>query len=253
MTTRTIAVLTAIALLLAGCSTPDSQDGSRSRLGKRNDDKKVAQQDKNKKDKNSSGEVAEERLDEAVAEGSAPGVNNQAAAPSLGDSDTPRSGIDPSLADASSRVEEPGSDAKKSGLPPSYAELLSAEIQGLGDNFRLTLTFDGDVPQRLPEDTYMVVGLGVTGRKEDEGFAFGINGDHKSWRPYSGSKGKASEFPGTFDIDGNRVILVLPWSTVEGPRRFEWYANSSWFSQIAGQTRYSFDPIPNEEAARFPN
>lgn len=247
MRDRTIAVATALAIAVAGCS-PSTEQGERSRLGTKND-KKTAQQDK-KKDKKSAAEVAEGNVDEAVTDG-APGVS-EAAAPSLGDSDTPRSGIDPSLADASSRVEEPGSDAKKSGLPPSYAELLSAEIQGIGDDFRLTLTFDGDIPERLPEDTFMVMGLGVTGREEDEGFAFGVNGDSKSWRPYSG-KGKGSEFPGTFEISGNQVIMVLPWSTVEGPRRFEWYANASWFAQVAGQSRYSFDPLPNKKAATFPN
>ena len=253
MRTRFLAALTAIALVVAGCS-PGEEQGERSRLGKK-DDKKSEQQDKKKKknDKKPAGEVAEGNVDEAVGGDSGPGTTSAPGAPSLGDEDTPRSGIDPSLADASSRVEEPGSDAKKNGLPPGYAELLSAEIQGLGDTFRFTMTFDGDVPQQLPKDTYMVLGLGVTGRQEDEGFAFGINGDEKRWRPYAGGKGGSSDFPGTFEIRGNQVILVLPWSSVEGPRAFDWYANASWFSQIAGQTRYSFDPIPNEEAARFPN
>ena len=250
MRDRSIAMATALAIAVAGCS-PSTEQGERSRLGTKGD-KKAAQQDKKKKDKKSAAAVAEGNVDEAVTDGSAPGVS-EAAAPSLGDSDTPRSGIDPSLADASSRVEEPGSDAKKSGLPPSYAELLSAEIKGIGDDFRLTLTFDGDIPERLPEDTFMVMGLGVTGREEDEGFAFGVNGDSKSWRPYSGAKGRGSEFPGTFEISGNQVIMVLPWSTVEGPRRFEWYANASWFAQVAGQSRYSFDPLPNKKAATFPN
>ena len=251
MTARTIAALVAIALLLAACSSPDADQGNRSRLGKDKDDKKTAQQDKKKKKK--AGEVTEGQVDEAVTDGSVPGPGEEVAAPSFGDGDTPRSGIDPSLADASSRVEEPGSDAKTQGLPPGYAELLSAEIRGLGEDFRFTLTFGGDVPERLPEDTYMVMGLGVSGRNKEEGFAFGINGDHKGWRPYSGAKGEPSKFPGTFDIDGNQVIVVMPWSAVEGPRKFEWYANASWFQQIANQSRYSFDPIPNKEAARFPN
>ena len=252
MRTRIVAGVAAIALLVGGCS-PGEEQGERSRLGNK-DDKKTARQDKKeKKDKKPAGEVAEGNVDEAVAGDSGPGANSEPAAPSLGDADTPRTGIDPSLADASSRVEEPRSDAKTSGLPPGYTELLSAEIQGLGENFRFTMTFDGEIPERLPKDTYMVMGLGVTGRKKDEGYAFGVNGDEKRWRPYAGGKGGASDFPGTFEIRGNEIIMVLPWSSVEGPRAFDWYANASWFSQLAGQSRYSFDPIPNEEAARFPN
>jgi hypothetical protein len=195
-------------------------------------------------------------VEEAIASGEAPGTapgGTDNAGSDFGDADTPRSGIDPSLADASAHVDEPTPDAVKKGVPPSYSELNAVDLQGLGENFRLTLSFDGEVPDRLPKDTFMVFGFAVSGRKKDEGFAFGVNGTSDGWHPYAGSKGEASKFPGTFEIQGRDVVIVLPWSAVEGPRAFEWYANSSWFSSLANQEMYAFDPVPNENAGRFPD
>jgi hypothetical protein len=250
---RTAIASTLVAALCLSCSSPSApEDGSRSRLGKDRGNA-AGKQDKNKKERK---KRAEERVEEAIAAGNAPGTapgGTDNAGSDLTDADTPRSGIDPSLADASAHVDEPRPDAIKKGVPPSYSELNAVDLQGLGENFRLTLSFDGEVPERLPEDTFMVFGFAVSGRKKDEGFAFGVNGTSKGWQPYAGKKGEASRFPGTFEIRGREVVMVLPWSSVEGPRAFEWYANSSWFSSLAGQDMYAFDPVPNENAGRFPS
>jgi hypothetical protein len=242
-----------VAALCLSCSSPSATDeGSRSRLGK-DEGAAAGKQDKNKKKERK--ERAEEEIQEAIAEGEAPGageVPNSDAGSDFADGDTPRSGIDPSLAKASAHVDEPAPDSIKKGVPPAYSEITAVDLQGLGENFRLTLSFAGEVPDRLPKDTFMVFGFAVSGRREGEGYAFGVNGTEEGWQPYAGSKGETRKFPGSFKIRGRDVVLVMPWRSVEGPRAFEWYANSSWFSSVAGQDMYAFDPVPNENAGRFP-
>ena len=253
MRARNVIASLLVAALCLGCSSPATTDeGSRSRLGKDRGNA-AGKQDKNKKEKKK--ERAEERVEEAIASGAAPGTapgGTDDTGSDLDDADTPRSGIDPSLARASSREEEPTPDAVTRGVPPSYTEVNAIAVEGLGENFRVTFSFNGEVPERLPKDTFMVFGFAVSGRKKDEGYAFGVNGTSKGWQPYAGKKGEAREFPGTFDIQGRQVVIVLPWDSIEGPRAFEWYANSSWFSSLAGQDMYAFDPVPNENAGRFP-
>ncbi|MGH2807490.1 MAG: hypothetical protein ACRDKT_09450 [Actinomycetota bacterium] len=246
-----IASLLLVALCVS-CGGSDPAAGDRSRLG-RDGAIDGGKRDKKKERRNHRANSAEERVQDALASGEAPGTGAAGASGSeLEDADTPRSGIDPSLADASAHVDEPAPDAVKKGVPPQYSELNAVDLQGLGQTFRITLSFDGEVPERLPKDTFMVFGFAVSGRREGEGYAFGVNGTEEGWQPYSGYKGEARKFPGTFEIQGRDVVMVLPWSAVEGPRRFEWYANSSWFSQVAGQDMYAFDPVPNENAGRFP-
>lgn len=158
------------------------------------------------------------------------------------------------LATASGVVQEPQPDGEKNGVAPEYAEVLATSIEGLGDTFRVTMTFNGQVPDRLATpDTYMVIGLGLDGGRDDESYAFGAQASKDGWKVYAGGKQGATGFPGTFAIEGTQVIMTLPWSYVGGPHAFKWYANSSWFQSVGGVTNYLFDPLPNEGPARFPN
>jgi hypothetical protein len=154
----------------------------------------------------------------------------------------------------SARVTESTPDGQRSGTPPDYAEARAVDIQGMGDNFRVTLTFFDDVPMRMPtNETYMVISFGLSGRKSDDGdYGFGARATEEGWLAYAGSKGSASQFPGTFFVRGNKIEMNIPWSAVGGPRPFQWYASSSWFEHRAGVTSYLFDPIPNGKAD-YPN
>lgn len=247
--------------LMTACSSNDlASQGERSRAGKdkkpqnvagaegdggksgANDGEKAAAGSKNKADE------IEEQIDSAASGGS-----DEVGAPGDFDGgDTPRTGIDPSLARASAGTEDPPNDAKKEGLTPPFTEAVGAGVQGLGKKVRFTITFAGDVPQRLSPGEYMVMAFGITGRKEGEGFALGAVGDPEGWVPYAGAEKKSEEFPGTFQISGSDVTFVLPWSYVKGPRAFEWYASSGWYGQVANQMRWSFDGVPNDRAAEFP-
>lgn len=170
---------------------------------------------------------------------------------SFGDDPT-ASEIDPSLARATARVEDGESDSTKQGIVPDHAELIGASVEGLGEDVRLTLRFDGQVPEESPDDkTYMVVGWGIDAGGEDS-WGLSAQATVDGWNVYAGGKGKTSKFPGSFEVDGNAVIMVIPWDYLGGPRRFQWQTNASWFRQLANTTHYSFDLCPDEDPAPFP-
>jgi hypothetical protein len=148
---------------------------------------------------------------------------------------------------------EPRPDAEKSGLTPKYPEATSIDIKGARRAFTVTLGFDGQIPKSMPdENTFMVVGFALSGETEDDdGYAFGAQGNSDGWEPYAGRQKEAAEFPGSFSIGGNNIEMTIPWKFIGGPRPFEWYANSSWFTHTAGVTSYLFDVIP-DSGGRYP-
>ena len=257
---RRIALALAALMLMASCSSNDLADqGQKSRAGKDKKNEAAGKQNgaggrKNKGAGGASGgngNDAEDAQDEIDA--AAPGGGSGSEAPQdFGGGDAPSSGIDRSLARAGTSVQDSTSDAKSQGVTPPYAEATGVSIQGLGKNVRLTMTFSGAVPERVQKDQYMVLAFGLTGRKKDEGFAVGATCDDKGWKPYAGKKGDNQELPGSFEVDGNQVIMELPWSFLEGPRAFEWYASTGWYGTVAKQTHWSFDSVPNGEAGNFP-
>ena len=246
---RRIGAALLVLALFAGCSSNDlAEQGERSRAGKQ---KNGAGAKGNNKGPASVAKEKAEQAEEEIGATDAPGGG--AAAPSdFGGKDAPSSGIDPSLARVGTAMDDSPSDAKKQGLAPDHTEITRASIQGLGDTVRFTLRFNGNLPNQVAKNQYMVVAFGITGDKEGKGFAMGATCDEKGWHPYAGSKGDATKFPGTFEIQGTEIVMEVDWSFVQGPRAFEWYASTGWYNQIANQTHWSFDSIPNGKAGKFP-
>lgn len=189
-----------------------------------------------------------------AAPASPPPAAGGQAAPSGGfASDGPPSPVDPSLARRSSFVDDPLTDAKKEGaLVPDYAELVQAGVQGLGEDFEMRLTFNGNVPERTPDkNTIMVIGFGISAGGDDT-YGFTAQGNQDGWKAYAGSKDGAKKLPGQFLIQGDTIIMRVPWSTIDGPREFKWKVNTTWFRSVASTTHYAFDQCPNGDAAQFP-
>lgn len=251
---RAIAFVSASLLLLAACSSGDDQasQGERRRAGKGGTSSNFAGEAKSGKAQagTKSAAQAKEAAEQAAGSGTTTG---SATAPQGFGEDAPTSGIDPSLARASASIEEPNPDAQKSGpVAPDYAEAMQATLQGLGNDVRFTMRFGGNLPSAVTKGQYMVLALGVTGRKEGQGYAIGATCDENGWKPYAGAKTKRMKFPGTFEISGNEMIFTVPWSFFEGPRAFEWYASTAWYQQVADQTQWSFDAVPNGRPGAFP-
>jgi hypothetical protein len=150
-------------------------------------------------------------------------------------------------------VNEPRPDAETSGVSERYAEATRVTVAGLGDSLLVRMVFEAELPPEMPnKNTYMVVGFGLSGRKEGDHHSFGARASNDGWVPYADKKGESTDFPGTFFIEGSTMEITVPWDVIGGPRPFEWYASSSWFSYVAGVSSYSFDLIP-ESAGRYPN
>lgn len=255
---RVSAVALVVILLMVACSSNDLADqGNRSRAGKGKNAAagKNGGRDGKGKGANGSAPGDKEKGEEAAGEidAAAPGSASGADAPDdFGGGDAPSSGIDPSLARASSNVDDSPSDAKKQGLAPPYTEATGASVQGLGKNVRFTMAFTGSVPERVQKGQYMVIAFGITGQEEDTGYALGATCDENGWKPYGGVKGDNRELPGSFQINGNEIVMEVPWTFLDGPRAFEWYSSTGWYGKVANQTHWSFDSVPNQKAGAFP-
>jgi hypothetical protein len=167
-------------------------------------------------------------------------------------SNGPPSPIDPTLARKSASVQDGPNDGESAGVVPPYSEVISASIEGLGDDVRLTMTFNGAVPERMDDErTYMVIGW-ATSMGGDQNYAISARCSTDGWTTFAGRKNDTSELPGTFEVNGNSLVAQVPWSFFDGPRAFKWYASSSWFKSLAGTTHYLFDTVPNEKAGSFP-
>jgi len=251
---RSIALALCVGLVAAGCSAPEVPDGTPQATEAERDDEKRprgkgarARGDGGKGKRNGAGRA--EGTTEGVAENDA-GEDAAAAAGGL----EPLGEGGPEYARLASHVEEPQPDSEKSGVTPAYSEANAVDVEGLGEDFRITMSFDGNVPQKMPNDkTVMVVGFSLPGEKRSEkGYAFGGQASERGWNAFAGAKSETRRFPGTFLVEGNQIIMTIPWSFVGGPRPFEWYCNSSWFQNVAGVTSYAFDVIPNDKG-RYPN
>ncbi|MFN2525300.1 MAG: hypothetical protein ABR505_03415 [Actinomycetota bacterium] len=247
--TRAFAVVVLGALVLGACSPPAPPDQGTARSQAKRQDQAGSQ--KGGRGPNKKSERAGAVLTPApggavdVAAGGTAGSATKTRVPSkMGDR----------FRFESARVEEPKPDAYKQGVAPSYAEILAVEIEGLGEDISFQVTFDGNLPDRMTDDsTYMMVGWSVTGRRERNGFGFGARATTQGWETYAGSKQEADEFPGTFEIAANTMTFTLPWEYLEGPRSFGWFATSAWVQNVGGVASYSSDPVPNGHLGKFPN
>ena len=243
-------VLTCIVLLTACSGSPATDTGDRSRLGDTGG--KNARKEKPSKVLKEAKEIAEKA--ERKGEDGTLSDGTSAKAAGQPPSSSTESQINPAFARRTATVDDPRDDGTKEGITPSYAEILKASIVGLGEDFRMTLTLDGQVPDRMPNDkTHMIIAFGITGTEENEGYSFGAQATEEGWSAYAGGRDDGNgEFPGTFFIRGNVIEMIVPWDYISGPRAFEWYSASNWFSQLANQTHYRVDLAPSNGLAKFP-
>lgn len=254
MSRRTsIASLVIAALVLGACSGAATDNtGNRTRLGGNDAAQGTGTGGKSKKILNKAAKIGEKA--EAAGQGGSTSEGTSAKAAGRPPSGSTTSELNPAFARRTSVIDDANDDAKKEGITPAYAEIIKASIIGLGKDFKMTLTLADDVPQQMPNDkTHMIIAFGITGSNEDEGYSFGAQSTTDGWTPYAGGKDDGnSEFPGTFEVSGNTIVMVVPWDYINGPRAFEWYSASNWFSQLANQTNYRVDLAPNEGLTKFP-
>ncbi len=263
---RSILALALACSLLAACSSPAegpaTAEGDKSRVGKQEREQERAERkakaNKNKKrggrrEASRGGKRGSEAIAPAPGE-SPPSGQSGTTTPESFASQGPPSPVDPSLARHSSTIDDPANDAEKQGaLVPPYAELTRAVFQGRGKQFEIRLSFNGSVPERMPDkETVMVVGVGISAGGNDT-YGFTAQATPEGWKAYAGAKDGAKKFPGQFLIDNGEILMRVPWRFINGPREFRWQVNSTWFKSVANTSHYSFDMAPNKESAQFPD
>lgn len=246
---KTAALALALLLLTGACGGESGPDaGDRSLLGEKKDhaadrsDGKTGT--KNKEDGGGKGDRSGGGKGETVVAGGAGAIPEEV--------DVPGADEDKAYPTASSELSEPQPDSKSQGITPGYAEILGVSVEGLGDEFRITMLFNGEVPQEMPNDkTIMVVGFQLLRGKENS-YAFAGQATDEGWHPYAGGKSKQTDFPGKFEVSGKTITMRIPWTYVEGAYPFKWLATSNWFQSLANTTHYLFDLAPNKGQANYP-
>lgn len=249
---RTIAIASVALLIAAACSNTPSQ-GDRSLVAETPGNQQTKGKAGNKGGANGKSKGTGKAGSQGGTQANGDGGSTAGGTAGIeGDVDVPGADEEQQYPTASAELVETGADGKSQGITPGYAEMTGARIEGLGDEFRVTLTFDGSVPERMPNDkTIMVVGFQLL-RGEDEGYAFAGQATDEGWKPYAGGKNKQTDFPGSFEIEGNQIVMVIPWSYPRGAYPFKWMATSNWFQSLANTTHYKFDLIPNKDQANYP-
>ncbi|MEA2453647.1 MAG: hypothetical protein QOG04_2357 [Actinomycetota bacterium] len=253
MRSKVSVVLACAALFLGACSgAPATEAGNRTRLGDGNRSGAGGQGSKSKKVLDKAAKIGEKA--EAAGAGGSTAQGSSARAAGQPPARSTKSEINPAFARRTAVIDDADNDSKREGITPAYAEIVKASIIGLGDDFKMTLTLADTVPQQMPNDkTHMIIAFGITGSNDQEGYSFGAQCTTESWDAYAGGRDDGNgEFPGTFEVKGNVIEMVVPWDYIQGPRAFEWYAASNWFSQLANQTHYRIDLAPNESLTKFP-
>lgn len=260
---RSITALMLVVSMLGACSTPDgpeTAEGDKTRVPSENkNDKGQGKAGKGVPGKATGGgggsgkQGGNSGLPEP-GESPPPASSGTTTAPQSFASQGPPSPIDPSLAKRSSTIEDPSNDSEKEGaLVPSYSEMTRAVFQGQGEQFQITLSFNGAVPEKMPDDkTIMVIGVGISAGGNDT-YGITAQGTPEGWKAYAGAKDGAKKFPGQFLIENGEIVMRVPWRFMKGPREFRWQVNSTWFKSIANTSHYAFDMAPNKESAQFPD
>lgn len=261
---KLVAALCALMLAAAACSSGNpgsgAEQGDGSRVGKSDKGKGGGARKPGAK-KGGGSKAGGSKQGDGAAPGidpdqpSPPPAEGGEAAPEGGGfaSNGPPSPVDPSLARKSSTADDSPRDAQTEGVAPPYGELVGAGVKGLGDTFEMRLDFGGNVPERTEsEKTIMVIGFGISAGG-NETYGFTAQGSQDGWKAYAGAKQKARKFPGTFEVEGNSIVMRVPWKFINGPREFKWQVNSTWFRSVADTTHYAFDMVPDKQSAQFPN
>lgn len=148
------------------------------------------------------------------------------------------------------RLADPSGDSALTG-GRGYADLVGVRMDDDGGRARLTVSLADDVPIRLADGE--VVGIGVdlflsSGRESD--YQVFLDGGATGWRAFLQTPRGFVRFPGTFAIDGARMVIELPWADLGGRNDGRVAAFADW---SAGDTLGSSaqDRAPDAGTRRF--
>jgi hypothetical protein len=144
---------------------------------------------------------------------------------------------------------DPGAD---SGAPP-YGDLVSVTIADGGANVRVTVTFAGDVPVRLPAGETMGVGVDLfrDAAQTESDYQLFADGEPDGWFAYLQTPKGFVRYPGTFGVGGRRLEFTVPWSSIGSPASGRFSAFADWTRDASPANQSGEDHAPNLGTASF--
>lgn len=98
---------------------------------------------------------------------------------------------------------------------PAWGDIAGLVLEDDGDRLRLTVTMQGQLPPALGERETLGVGLDLLAPGEREGrFQLFVQGDTDGWLAYLYTPAGLVDYPGTFALGGNQMVLAVPWSAL---------------------------------------
>lgn len=130
---------------------------------------------------------------------------------------------------------------------PGWADLRSLEFVEIGNDLRVTLRFDGELPATPPESEVPLVGVDIG----DDGYQLFVEGGGQSWAAHLDTPDGFVEYPGTFELAGRALVLQVPFSAVGSPTRapvrsfVEWSRDSGTLGVLNPTSEDQLDGQPH--------
>ena len=139
------------------------------------------------------------------------------------------------------------------GSGPAYADLVGVTVEDDGTNARVTITFAGDVPSRLPAGETMGTGVDLyrSPTQVESDYQLFADGQPDGWFAYLQTPKGFVRYPGRFGIGGRRIEFVVPWSALGSPSSGAFSAFADWTRDATPANAFSEDHAPNVGNARF--
>lgn len=107
---------------------------------------------------------------------------------------------------------------------PAWTDLRALELVEVGEDLRVTLRFEGSLPQPPPAGEVPLLGVDIGA----EGYQLFVEGGGESWAAYLDTPEGFVPYPGTFELAGRAMVLQVPFNAVGSPTRAPVRAFVEW-------------------------
>jgi hypothetical protein len=138
---------------------------------------------------------------------------------------------------------------------PAYGDLRFVTMASNGVALRVTVGVDGTLPQRLPDDEVMGIGVDLYPQRSqrESDYQLFVDGEPDGWYAYLQTPRGFVRYPGTFALGGNRLVFTVPLSSVKSPTAGRFSAFVDWTRRASGLTgnKASNDYAPTLGTKRY--
>ena len=153
----------------------------------------------------------------------------------------------------STRLLQVDDGAGDSGHDTAYADAVRLTVVETDDRAVVTVDVAGGIPDPLPPDEVMGVGVDLfLGTSNESDYQLFADGSDDGWFAYLHTPDGIAGFPGTFRLGGQRMVFEIPWSAVGNPTSGRISAFADWSrSGGAALNPFSEDFVPDSGTRSF--